>query len=63
MPVLVNDLLNIPHQNGQTVLHAVRNDVEVQVVYGRDSRSFTINLIVPVRRFVRCPLLPMSQPR
>ena len=31
--VLVNDLLNIPHRYGQTVLHARRDDFEVQVDY------------------------------
>jgi hypothetical protein len=33
--VLVNDLANIPHHDGQTVLHALREDFEVQVNYSR----------------------------
>jgi hypothetical protein len=35
MPVLINDLLNIPHHEGQTVLHALRDDFEVRVEYER----------------------------
>jgi hypothetical protein len=31
--VLINDLANLPHSDGQTVLHAKRADFEVKVIF------------------------------
>jgi hypothetical protein len=31
--VIINELANLPHHDGQIVLHAVRDDFEVQIRY------------------------------
>jgi hypothetical protein len=35
MEVLINEMANIPHHDGQIVLHAKREDIEVKISFSR----------------------------